>query len=143
MQTYNEAINQILTEMDGFKQNEQIIVIGATNLEQAQDPAIKRPGRFDKIINVPLPDVQGRKEILEYYLNKVKYRQGEMDTNIWGKRLIGFSGADLKNFVNIAVLNSIKCNNSETLKENFDFAYDRIQMGINQPGLLIDEEEKR
>jgi ATP-dependent metalloprotease len=66
-----DTINQILAEMDGFKQSESVIVIGATNFEESLDPAIKRAGRFDKIIQIPLPDVRGRKQIFDYYLKKI------------------------------------------------------------------------
>lgn len=72
----NETINQILTELDGFKKSENVIVIGATNLVESMDPAVKRPGRFDKIINISLPDVKGREEILKHYLSKVKVSEG-------------------------------------------------------------------
>lgn len=70
----NDTINQLLTEMDGFKESENIIVIGATNMESAIDPAIKRPGRFDKIINVPLPDIKGREDIFKLYLGKIQFK---------------------------------------------------------------------
>jgi ATP-dependent Zn protease len=90
-----------------------------------------------------LPEVKGRKEIMQYYLDKVKYAKDLVDVDAWGRRTTGFSGADIKNFVNLAVLNSIKTNKPAADRESFDFAYDRIIMGIRRPGLLSDEDEKR
>ena len=129
--------------MDGFKENEQVIVIGATNLEESLDPAIKRPGRFDKIINVPLPDVKGRKDILQFYLNKIQHNKDTIDVDVLSKRTTGFSGAELKNLVNLAILNTVKLNKEFAETDNFDYAYDRILMGTRRPGLLVDYEDKR
>lgn len=96
------TINQLLAEMDGFEKNEEVIVIGATNHESNLDPAAVRPGRFDKKIHVPLPDVNGRKEILDLYLAKIA-----KDENIESKKLAtmspGFSGAEIQNLVNTAI----------------------------------------
>jgi len=80
--------------MDGFKQSDNVIVIGATNMESSLDAAIKRPGRFDKIIHVPLPDVKGRKEIFNYYLQKIKCIK-DLDKETLARRTTGFSGADI------------------------------------------------
>lgn len=80
--------------MDGFKPTDNVIVIGATNLEEAVDPAIKRPGRFDKIIHIPLPDVRGREQILRYYLKKIAHDKS-IDVSSLSKRSMGFSGADI------------------------------------------------
>jgi ATP-dependent metalloprotease len=93
--------------MDGFKQTDNIIVIGATNIEKALDPAIKRPGRFDKIIHVPLPDVKGRQDILTYYLKKIKFAPN-VDKDLLARRTTGFSGADIQTMVNVAILNAVK-----------------------------------
>jgi len=102
-----DTVNQILSEMDGFKQSDNVIVIGATNLDQAIDPAIKRPGRFDKIINVPLPDIRGREEIFKYYLKNITYNN-QLSPKELARQTSGFSGADIQNMVNIAILNAIK-----------------------------------
>jgi ATP-dependent metalloprotease len=93
--------------MDGFKQTDNIIVIGATNIERALDPAIKRPGRFDKTIHIPLPDVKGRTQIFDYYLKKVKISTN-VNSETLARQTAGSSGADIQNIVNIAILNAIK-----------------------------------
>lgn len=80
--------------MDGFKDSESVIVIGATNFEQSLDPAIKRAGRFDKIIQIPLPDIKGRTQLFEYYLNKIKV-EPNVEANFFAKATSGFSGADI------------------------------------------------
>ncbi|KAL4508266.1 hypothetical protein ABPG72_003570 [Tetrahymena utriculariae] len=137
-----DTVNQILAEMDGFKQTDNVIVIGATNFEQAIDPAIKRPGRFDKLIHVPLPDIRGREQLFEYYLKNIKY-----DPDVKAKELArqtsGFSGADISNMVNISILNSIKNNRTIANLKDFDFALDRIAMGIGRKNMFITEEDKR
>lgn len=90
-----------------FKQSDRVIVIGATNFDEALDPAIKRPGRFDKIINVPLPDVKGRGEIFKYYLKKIKH-DSQVDESVLARQSSGYSGADIQNMVNIAILNAVR-----------------------------------
>ena len=97
------TVNQILGEMDGFKPSDNVIVIGATNLPNNLDKAVVRPGRFDKTIHVPYPDFEGRKKILNYYLEKIKYDSENVKIETLGKAIIGFTGADIKNFVNIAI----------------------------------------
>lgn len=82
-------------------------MIGATNFEQALDPAIKRPGRFDKVINVPLPDIKGREEIFKFYLKKIKI-DNNVDPMTLARQSTGFTGADIQNVVNIAILNAIR-----------------------------------
>lgn len=94
--------------MDGFSSTDNIIVIGATNLAGSLDQAIKRPGRFDRTINIPLPDVKGREQILDYYKSKVKIEKGSLNSLDMARLSVGFSGADLSNLVNIAVLNAVK-----------------------------------
>lgn len=93
--------------MDGFKQSDNVIVIGATNMEESLDAAIKRPGRFDKIIHVPLPDLKGRQEIFKYYLQKIKYAK-DVDQEMLARRTTGFSGADIQTMVNVAIMNAVK-----------------------------------
>lgn len=136
-----ETLNQILSEMDGFKQNEKIILVGATNLGESLDPAILRAGRFDKVIHVPYPDQKGRTDIQNYYLSKIKSTQ--IDPLLQSKRLIGFTGADIKNFVNLAILRAVKQDKTVAGPEDFDFAYDRILMGIRRPRLLASEDDRK
>lgn len=90
-----------------FKQSQPVIVIGATNLDEGLDPAIKRPGRFDKTINVPLPDIRGREEIYDYYLKKIPH-ESDIDKNILARKSPGYTGADIQNVVNLAILNAVK-----------------------------------
>ena len=96
------TINQLLAEIDGFERNEEIIVIGATNHEDDLDPAAVRPGRFDKKIHVPLPDVNGRADILDLYLNKIA-KADTVESKKLAKMTPGFSGAEIENLVNTAI----------------------------------------
>lgn len=96
--------------MDGFKQSDNVIIIGATNMEESLDPAIKRPGRFDKIIHVPLPDIKGRQDIFSYYLQKIQFAK-DVDKEMLARRTTGFSGADIQTMVNVAILNAVKNRN--------------------------------
>lgn len=98
----NQTINQLLSEMDGFHQNEGVIVLGATNRREDLDQALLRPGRFDVEVNVPTPDYTGRKEILGLYLSKVLAK--EIDVELLARGTTGFTGADLENMVNQAAL---------------------------------------
>ena len=104
-------------EMDGFKQDDAIIIIGATNYQSSLDPALTRAGRFDKTINVPPPDKNGRQKLFEYYLKDIKYQT--IDTNAIARQTTGLTGADIKNIVNIAILNAIK--NGRKSAEDSDF----------------------
>ncbi|EGR28220.1 hypothetical protein IMG5_181490 [Ichthyophthirius multifiliis] len=122
-----DTVNQILAEMDGFKQTDNVIVIGATNMEQSIDDAIKRPGRFDKIIHVPLPDIKGQ--------NHVSAKELARQTS-------GFSGADIQNMVNISILNAIKNHRNFANIKDFDFALDRIAMGIGRKNMFITDKDK-
>lgn len=136
------TINQILTEMDGFKQSSNIIVIGATNQEKSIDKAILRPGRFDKTINVPYPDYEGRKKILYYYLDKIKYDSESVNSDTLSKACIGFTGADIKNFVNLSILNAVKSKRKSAIHEDFEFAQDRVRQGTGRKRMCITEQEK-
>jgi ATP-dependent metalloprotease len=93
------------------------------------DKAVMRPGRFDKVINVSLPDLKGRKKILKYYLDKIKYDKKNVKKSVLAKATTSFSGADIKNFVNIAVLNAIKEGRAQAVHSDFEFALDRVTMG--------------
>lgn len=136
------TINQILSEMDGFKQTDNIIVIGATNLEKQIDKAIMRPGRFDKTINIPYPDYEGRKKILDYYLAKIKFDKESVQSDTLAKATIGFTGADIKNFVNISILTCVKNSRKQAIHEDFEFALDRVRMGIGRTGMIVSDKDK-
>lgn len=100
------TLNQLLAEMDGFEKNEEIIIIGATNHEDDLDPAAVRPGRFDKKIHVPTPDKDGRKDILDLYLNKIQ-KSDDVDSEKLAKMTPGFSGAEIENLVNTAITQAV------------------------------------
>lgn len=125
----SQTINQLLTEMDGFSSDDDILIIGATNLEESLDKAVLRPGRFDKTINVPLPTLKGRKEILQLYVSKIKHSEN-INIDKYSKRTVGMSPADLKNLVNTAAIRAVKLGKEITTEEEIDYAYDRILMGI-------------
>lgn len=111
-----------------FSPSEGIIVIGATNFVKTLDPALIRAGRFDKRIDVPLPDVNGREEILKLYLKNVPH--GKLDLNTIAKKTRGFSGAQLENLVNIAAITASKANKNKVGMEELDQAFDRIVIGL-------------
>ena len=135
------TINQLLTELDGFHKSEDIIFMCATNLEDSIDPAVTRSGRIDKVIRIPWPDVSGREKLLKYYIDRIKSEKVELNT--MARHIIGFSGADIKNYVNTAIIQAVKNGRKAASKEDFDFAYDRIQMGIRRKNPLLDESKKR
>lgn len=141
MSESRDAINQLLSEMDGFRKTESVIVVAATNLEKSLDPAVRRSGRFDKVVHVPLPDIKGRENILTHFVKKIK--TDGVDLNVQARRTIGFSGADLKNFINTAILHGVRMDRDHANNQDFDYAYDRIKMGVRRSGLLADEDEKR
>eukprot|EP01017_Pseudomicrothorax_dubius_P016331 TRINITY_DN1853_c0_g1_i12.p1 TRINITY_DN1853_c0_g1~~TRINITY_DN1853_c0_g1_i12.p1 ORF type:complete len:670 (-),score=184.14 TRINITY_DN1853_c0_g1_i12:1040-3049(-) len=136
-----DTINQILAEMDGFKQTDNIIVIGATNMEEALDPAVKRPGRFDKTIHIPVPDVKGREEIFQYYMKKIRI-DAKADPAILARQTTGFTGADIQNMCNLAILNAIKQGRRLASTEDFEYALDRITMGIGRKKMVVSDQDK-
>jgi len=135
------TINQVLSEMDGFTGSENIIVIGATNHEDNLDPAAVRPGRFDKKIHVPKPDLDGRKDIASLYLSKIKV-SGDVDLDKIGKMTPGFTGADLENLVNTAISDAVHKNKDSADMKDFEDARDRILMGIERKSLHITNRER-
>ncbi|KAK6302301.1 hypothetical protein J4Q44_G00266560 [Coregonus suidteri] len=136
-----QTINQLLAEMDGFKPNEGVIIIGATNFPEALDNALIRPGRFDMQVTVPKPDVKGRTEILNWYLRKIKV-DPDIEAGIIARGTVGFSGADLENLVNQAALKAaVDGKDMVTLKE-LDFAKDKILMGPERRSVEIDLKNK-
>ena len=102
----NQTINQLLTEMDGFKSKETVVVIGATNRKDNLDEALKRPGRFDIQVDITLPDITGRQQLVKLYIDKLKNVDKEIDVEFWAKKTIGFSGADVENMINTAAIHA-------------------------------------
>jgi cell division protease FtsH len=136
-----QTLNQLLVEMDGFESSEGIIVIAATNRPDILDPALLRPGRFDRQIYVPLPDVKGRLEILKIH-TKDKPLADDVDLEVIARSTPGFSGADLANIVNEAALIAAKKNHGKITMEDFEEAKDKVTMGIERKSLVLSEEEK-
>ena len=124
----SDALNQLLTEMDGFTKNENVIVIGATNRLRSLDDALLRPGRFDKIVTIPIPSDKSRKKILDHYLNKVVL-SGELNREKLVGDTKGFTGAELKNLVNLAALRAVEKELKGVGDEELKYAFDRITLG--------------
>ncbi|XP_072020019.1 ATP-dependent zinc metalloprotease YME1L1-like [Amphiura filiformis] len=136
-----QTINQLLAEMDGFKQSEGIIVLGATNFPRTLDGALTRPGRFDISVNVPVPDVKGRIEILDLYLAKVTVAP-DVDKEKLARGTVGFTGADICNLVNQAALHAAKQNKEAVDMTDMEFAKDKIIMGPERKSIVIDDKNK-
>ena len=137
-----QTLNQLLVEMDGFEGNEGIIVIAATNRPDVLDPALLRPGRFDRQVVVPLPDVRGREQILKVHMRKVPLGDN-VKPSVIARGTPGFSGADLANLVNEAALFAARSNKRSVTMEEFDRAKDKIMMGAERRSMVMTEEEKR
>ncbi|TCK05163.1 ATP-dependent zinc metalloprotease FtsH [Phorcysia thermohydrogeniphila] len=136
-----QTLNQLLVEMDGFESSEGIIVIAATNRPDILDPALLRPGRFDRQIYVPLPDVKGRLEILKIH-TKDKPLADDVDLEVIARSTPGFSGADLANIVNEAALIAARKNHGKITMEDFEEAKDKVTMGIERKSMVLSEQEK-
>jgi cell division protease FtsH len=137
-----QTLNQLLVEMDGFESNEGVILIAATNRPDVLDPALLRPGRFDRQVVVPKPDVRGREAILLVHTKKTPMGE-DVDLKIIARATPGFSGADLENLVNEAALLAARTNKSTIDTSDFDLAKDKVLMGSERRSLIISEEEKR
>ncbi|GAB4324069.1 MAG: ATP-dependent zinc metalloprotease FtsH [Candidatus Sumerlaeia bacterium] len=137
-----QTLNQLLVELDGFNQNEGIIVIAATNRPDVLDPALLRPGRFDRQITVDLPDVRGREKILEVHVAKKKLAP-DVNLAVLARGTPGFSGADLANMVNEAALLAARKNKKWIEQQDFEEAKDRVMMGPERRSLVLDEAEKK
>jgi len=137
-----QTLNQLLVEMDGFEGNEGIIVIAATNRPDVLDPALLRPGRFDRQIVVPLPDVRGREKILKVHMRKVPIAD-DVNASIIARGTPGFSGADLANLVNEAALFAARSNKRLVEMEDFERAKDKIMMGTERRSMVMSEQEKK
>ncbi|MEM6812109.1 MAG: ATP-dependent zinc metalloprotease FtsH [Pseudomonadota bacterium] len=137
-----QTLNQLLVEMDGFEANEGVILIAATNRPDVLDPALLRPGRFDRQIVVPLPDVTGREKILKVHMKKVPLGNNA-DAKTLARGTPGFSGADLANLVNEAALLAARKNKRTVTMEDFEGAKDKIMMGAERKSMVMTEEEKK
>lgn len=137
-----QTLNQLLVEMDGFEGNEGVIIIAATNRPDVLDPALLRPGRFDRQVVVPLPDIKGREAILKVHMRKVPLA-ADVKPNIIARGTPGFSGADLANLVNEAALFAARDDLKEINMELFDKARDKIMMGAERRSMVMKDEEKR
>ena len=137
-----QTLNQLLVEMDGFEGTEGIIVIAATNRPDVLDPALLRPGRFDRQVTVPLPDVRGREEILKVHMQKVPLSD-DVQPNLIARGTPGFSGADLANLVNEASLFAARSNKHTVAMDDFERAKDKILMGAERRSMVMSDDEKQ
>jgi cell division protease FtsH len=136
-----QTLNQLLVEMDGFEANEGVILIAATNRADVLDPALMRPGRFDRQINVPNPDMSGRHNILKVHMRNV-VESPDINLRVIARGTPGFSGADLANLVNEAALRAARLGKECVTMEDFEFAKDKVMMGSERRSLVMSEKEK-
>lgn len=136
----NQTINQLLSEMDGFSQNEGVIVMGATNRANDLDKALLRPGRFDVQVTVAIPDYKGRKELFDHYLGKVRASL-DLDLDTLCRSTVGFTGADIENLINQAALKAATDNMDVVTQSSLEYARDKILMGPERRTRLPDEEQ--
>jgi cell division protease FtsH len=137
-----QTLNQLLVEMDGFESNEGVILLAATNRPDVLDPALLRPGRFDRQIVVNLPDIKGREGILQVHIRKLNLAE-DVDIKLIARGTPGMSGADLANLVNEAALLAARRNADKVSMQDFEKAKDKVMMGAERRSLVISEEEKR
>jgi cell division protease FtsH len=137
-----QTLNQLLVEMDGFESNDGVILVAATNRPDVLDPALLRPGRFDRRVVVGLPDVRGREEILRVHVKKVPVSD-DTNLNVLARGTPGFSGADLANMVNEAALSAARMNRKQVTMYDFELAKDKVLMGAERKSMLLTDEEKR
>jgi cell division protease FtsH len=137
-----QTLNQLLVEMDGFESNEGVILMAATNRPDVLDPALLRPGRFDRRVVVNRPDVRGREEILRVHTRKIPLAE-DVDLSVLARGTPGFSGADLANMVNEAALAAARQNRKAVLHYDFELAKDKVLMGVERKSLLLTTEEKK
>ena len=136
-----QTLNQLLVEMDGFDDNDGVIVIAATNRPDVLDPALLRPGRFDRQVTVPLPDIRGREQVLKVHMRPVPMAE-DVDASLIARGTPGFSGADLANLVNEAALFAARANKRVVSMEDFEKAKDKILMGAERRSMVMSEKEK-
>jgi cell division protease FtsH len=137
-----QTLNQLLVEMDGFESNDGVILVAATNRPDVLDPALLRPGRFDRRVVVGRPDVRGREEVLGVHAKKVPLSE-DVDLRVLARGTPGFSGADLANMVNEAALSAARHNRKSVLMYDFELAKDKVMMGAERRSMLLTDEEKR
>jgi len=137
-----QTLNQLLVEMDGFESNEGVILVSATNRPDVLDPALLRPGRFDRQVVVPLPDVRGREKIFEVHSRKT-ILENDVDFSLLARGTPGASGADIENLVNEAILSAARAGKEKVEHADFDFARDKVLMGAERKSLVISDEEKK
>jgi len=136
-----QTLNQLLVEMDGFEANEGVIIIAATNRKDVLDPALLRPGRFDREVNVPNPDIKGREKILGVHARKVPLGP-DVDLRIIARGSPGFSGADLANLVNEAALTAARIGRRFVTMEDFEYAKDKVMMGAERRSMVLTDDQK-
>ncbi|KAH7153193.1 P-loop containing nucleoside triphosphate hydrolase protein [Dactylonectria macrodidyma] len=136
-----QTLNQLLTELDGFDQETKIIIIGATNLPKMLDKALVRPGRFDRHVEVDLPDVRGRIAILKHHAKKIKVGP-DVDLEAIAARCPGQSGAELENMLNVAALRASRAKAKLVSKQDMEWAFDRVTMGSERKSMIVTEKEK-
>jgi len=137
-----QTLNQLLVEMDGFESNEGVILVAATNRPDVLDPALLRPGRFDRQVVVPRPDVKGREGILKVHTKKIPLEEN-VALDIIARGTPGFSGADLANLVNESALYAARINREKVQMSDFEYAKDKVLMGVERKSMIISEEEKK
>ena len=137
-----QTLNQLLVEMDGFEANDGVILIAATNRPDVLDPALLRPGRFDRRVIVDRPDIKGREEVLRVHSKKVPMAE-DVNLNVLARGTPGFSGADLANMVNEAALTAARFNRKSVHMFDFETAKDKVLMGAERKSMLLSDEEKR
>ena len=137
-----QTLNQLLVEMDGFESNDGVILIAATNRPDVLDPALLRPGRFDRRVIVDRPDIKGREEVLRVHAKKVPMAE-DVNLNVLARGTPGFSGADLANMVNEAALTAARFNRKSVHMYDFEVAKDKVLMGAERKSMLLSEEDKR
>ncbi|MDX8408445.1 MAG: ATP-dependent zinc metalloprotease FtsH [Mariprofundales bacterium] len=137
-----QTLNQMLVEMDGFESNEGVILVAATNRPDVLDPALLRPGRFDRQVVVPRPDLVGREQILHVHMKKVPLDK-DVNANTLARGTPGFSGADLANLVNEAALNAARYEQDSVCNQDFEMAKDKVMMGTERRSMIISDEQKK
>ena len=137
-----QTLNQLLVEMDGFESNEGVILVSATNRPDVLDPALLRPGRFDRQVFVPLPDVRGREKILEVHTRRTPL-ESDVDFAVIARGTPGFSGADIENLVNEAALYAARQGKEKVSLSDFEYSKDKVLMGAERKSMVITDEEKR
>ncbi len=137
-----QTLNQLLVEMDGFESNEGVIIVAATNRPDVLDPALLRPGRFDRQITISLPDINGREKILNTHIKKISTAP-DVNVKTVARGTPGFSGADLANLVNESALIAARRNKKIVTMDDFEYARDKVMMGVERRSLVMTEEERK